>query len=432
MVVGSFPAISETFIVTKFLGLLDRGVDVEVIAGRRSNRLETFPGLKERQDIRRRVRVVPYHGFKALVVALMPFVLLWKLLTCPEDFMRFARHYFRKFGFRMESLKWLYLRTPFMGRRYDLIHVEFGYFAPQNVELKEILGCKLVCSFRGSDIAAAPLKNCRLYEEVFGSADALHLASGFFRKEALRRGCRQDMPYAVITGAVDTAFFCHGRSRPGYSGDGPLRLVTVSRLTWLKGYDYALEAVRFLITSGLKVRYRIVGPMGDAEDAIRYAIDDMRLSEVVTIAGPASRESVRSHYEWADIYLHPSVQEGISNAVLEAQSMQLPVVVSDAGALPEAVEDGVTGFLVPRRDARAMAEKIKLLADDPALRGQMGQAGRKRVLEKFRIEDQIDKFYTLYRNLLEGNEDGLPRMGDAGVEADTLQTVGAERQEARR
>ena len=112
--------------------------------------------------------------------------------------------------------------------------------------------------------------------------------------------------------------------------------------------------------------------------------------------------------------------------------MQLPVVVSDAGALPEAVEDGVTGFLVPRRDARAMAEKIKLLADDPALRGQMGQAGRKRVLEKFRIEDQIDKFYALYRSLLEGNERALPRMGDAGVEADTLQTVGAERQEARR
>jgi len=193
-----------------------------------------------------------------------------------------------------------------------------------------------------------------------------------------------------------------------------------------------MEAVRLVKEVGYNVQYRIVGPMGDAEGDIRYAIDDMRLSEVVTIAGPASRESVRSRYEWADIYLHPSVEEGLSNAVLEAQSMQLPVVVSDAGALPEAVEDGVTGFLVPRRDARAMAEKIKLLADDPALRGQMGQAGRKRVLEKFRIEDQIDKFYALYRSLLEGNERALPRMGDAGVEADTLQTVGAERQEARR
>jgi len=237
MVVGSFPAISETFIVTKFLGLLDRGVDVEVIAGRRSNRLETFPGLKERQDIRRRVRVVPYHGFKALVVALMPFVLLWKLLTCPEDLMRFARHYFRKFGFRMESLKWLYLRTPFMGRRYDLIHVEFGYFAPQNVELKEILGCKLVCSFRGSDIDVKPLNASHIYNEAFHEADALHFVAEYSRRQAVRLGCTPDARYVIINPAIDTAVFHPPASQVRDSGDRALRILTVARLAWTKGYQ---------------------------------------------------------------------------------------------------------------------------------------------------------------------------------------------------
>jgi len=416
MIVGRFPAISETFIVTKFLGLLDRGVDVEIIAGRSSKEWERFPGLKERADIRRRVRITPYHGFKPLVVILMPFVLLWKCCNCSRDFIRFARHYISKFGFGMESFKWLYLRSPFMGREYDLIHVEFGYFSPQSVELKEILGCKMVCSFRGSDIAAAPLKNPHIYNEVLAKADALHFASDFFRREALRRGCPADARFAVITGAIDTAFFDSEISHASDSGDRPLRLLSVARVTWLKGHEYALEAVRLVHNASCSVQYRIVGPMADAESAIRYSIDDMRLNEVVTIAGPASGENVRSHYEWADIYVHPSVQEGISNAVLEAQSMQVPVIVSDAGALPEAVEDGVTGFVVPRRDARAMAEKIKLLADDPALRLQMGKSGRERILNSFRIEDQIDKFYDLYSNLLDGNEAALPRMGDASAD----------------
>jgi len=432
MIVGRFPAISETFIVTKFLGLLDRGLDVEIVAGGRSKEWGRFGVLKARGGIRRRVRIMPYHDSKLVVVILMPLILLWKCCTCPGDFVRFARYYVSKFGFGIESLKWLYIRSPFMGRKYDIIHVEFGMFAPQSVALKEILGCKMVCSFRGRDIAIVPLKNPRIYDEVFAEADALHFASDYFRQEALKRGCPANMAFAVITGAIDTSLFDAGTSHVNDLGDRPLRLLTVGRLTWTKGYEYALEAVRLIHDARYEVQYRIVGPIGDSEAAIRYAIDQMDLSRVATVIGPVSRESVRFHYEWADIYLQPSVQEGISNAVLEAQSMQVPVIVSDAGALSEAVEDGVTGFVVPMRNPRALADKIKLLADDPALRLQMGKSGRESILKSFLIEDQIDKFYGLYRNLLDGNERALPRMGDAGVEVDTMHRAGGERLEAGR
>jgi colanic acid/amylovoran biosynthesis glycosyltransferase len=87
------------------------------------------------------------------------------------------------------------------------------------------------------------------------------------------------------------------------------------------------------------------------------------------------------------------------NAVIEAQAMQLPVVTSDAGGLPENVEDSVSGFVVPRRDADAMAQKIIELARDPALCRRLGEAGRKRALAHFDLDRHAEAFVRLYREL---------------------------------
>ena len=79
--------------------------------------------------------------------------------------------------------------------------------------------------------------------------------------------------------------------------------------------------------------------------------------------------------------------------------MGIPVVCTDAGGLPENVVDGVTGFIVPRRDPAALAEKLAILAEDGALRHRMGAAGRKRVETHFRMEDQLDAFEDFYASL---------------------------------
>jgi colanic acid/amylovoran biosynthesis glycosyltransferase len=76
--------------------------------------------------------------------------------------------------------------------------------------------------------------------------------------------------------------------------------------------------------------------------------------------------------------------------------MQLPVVCSDADGLPENVSDGITGFVVPRRDPEALAERLATLARDPALRAQFGRAGRDRVSIYFNLEQQLDAFSAFY------------------------------------
>jgi colanic acid/amylovoran biosynthesis glycosyltransferase len=80
--------------------------------------------------------------------------------------------------------------------------------------------------------------------------------------------------------------------------------------------------------------------------------------------------------------------------------MELPVVCSDADGLSENVADGQTGFVVPRRDARALADKLAVLADDPDLRRRLGEAGRQRVLTRFQRSDQIAALDHFYRSVL--------------------------------
>ena len=100
--------------------------------------------------------------------------------------------------------------------------------------------------------------------------------------------------------------------------------------------------------------------------------------------------------------LHAAVSEGFCNAVLEAQAMELPVVCTDADGLPENVVDGQTGFVVPRRSPLELMEKLAVLAADAPLRRRMGEAGRRRVLEHFRLAEQIDRFERFYAAVLEG------------------------------
>jgi colanic acid/amylovoran biosynthesis glycosyltransferase len=136
-------------------------------------------------------------------------------------------------------------------------------------------------------------------------------------------------------------------------------------------------------------------------ESLAFARHQLGVETSVQFLGPCSRAQVREEMLGADVLLQPSVSEGFGNAVIEAQALALPVVCSDAGGLPENVVDGGTGFVVPRRDALALAEKLAVLGRDPTLRRRMGEAGRRRVVERFQLDDQIKAFERLYQNELD-------------------------------
>ena len=179
----------------------------------------------------------------------------------------------------------------------------------------------------------------------------------------------------------------------------PLKILSVGRLEWKKGYEFALSAIKTLQDQGFVIEYRVIGE-GEHRAALEFASHQLGIEESVQFFGALPHDQVIEQLGWADVFIHSAVSEGFCNAVIEAQAMGLPVVTSDADGLAENVADGVTGFVVPRRDPKALAEKMALLAENSDLRKSFGLAGIERVRSLFSIEKQLDAWEEFYKDLL--------------------------------
>lgn len=111
---------------------------------------------------------------------------------------------------------------------------------------------------------------------------------------------------------------------------------------------------------------------------------------------------VAKFYQAADIYLHAAKAETFPNAVLEALACGTPVVATAVGGIPEQVEDGVTGFLVPQGNAEVMASRIEQLLSDDELRREMGIQAAKSARSRFSLEQQVNDYLNWYKEILEG------------------------------
>ena len=354
LVTDHFPKFSETFFAHEFTGLLERGWDLHVLCNR-SNRDQHayFPQLRRHLETRERIHVV--QDFDAQLAELQP----------------------------------------------DLVHFGYGTLALGRMHMRDILGCKVVVSFRGYDINYHGLEDPHVYDDLWAHADMVNCVSQDVWARAQRRGCPPEKPHMVITDAADLSRFAAPERVFGEVGteDRPLRVLSIGRLHWKKGHEFGLQAVRALVDAGVEVRYRILGD-GPHRESILFGIHDLGLEKHVELPGARRADDVREAMAWADVCLHPAISEGFCVSVIEAQSMGLPVVCTDADGLGENVADGVTGFVVGRRDAAALTERLAQLAADPALREQMGAAATRRAHERFGFDRQIGELETLYHAAL--------------------------------
>jgi glycosyltransferase involved in cell wall biosynthesis len=168
----------------------------------------------------------------------------------------------------------------------------------------------------------------------------------------------------------------------------------VSGLRTQKGLPTLLDALELLHARGTPVRFAIVGN-GPLEDEVRRRIAGGPLRGT-TLLAPFDG-SVARYLNALDGFVLPSYWEGLSLAVLEAMHAGLAVIATAVGGTPEAVVDRETGLLVPRSDPVALADALTLLADDPALRRRMGEAGQRRARERFGVDRMVDATAELYR-----------------------------------
>lgn len=400
MIVPRFPQLPETFIVNKFVGLVDAGWDVHIVSQYESEEdWNSFPPLQARPELRQRLHIQWRHDSPVMVTLLWLPALLTTLFKSPNATWRYLREGWRRFGPRV--LKQFYLDARIIALAPDILHFEFGALAVGRTYLKRLLGSCLTASFRGYDLSYVGLDDPHHYQALWREVDAVHVLGEDLWQRALSRGCPPDMPHVLIPPAIDTGYFVtehSAREHATISPERPLRIVSVGRLKWVKGYEYALEATRLLREMNVPFEYHIIGG-GDFLEPLAFARHTFDLEQEVHFLGPRPHPVVIEEMRWADVLLHTSVSEGFCNAVLEAQAMQLPVVSSDADGLPENVVAGETGLIVPRRDPAAMARGLAELSADPELRRKMGIAGRQRVQQHFQLAQQIAAFDDFYRKL---------------------------------
>ena len=400
LIVPAFPKTSETFIVSKFLGLLERGWDVHVVCHKSDPEgWAKFPDMAADAGVSKRVhRSLPTSPKFTAGLLLIP-ALIRGLVCTPGSAWRYLVRGFGKFGWNV--FKKYYLDLELILLKPDLIHFEFGSLAVGKTYLKEFLDCQLTVSFRGYDLNFAGLEQPDYYAQVWQHVDACHFLGKDLWRRALRRGCPQEMPHRLIPPSVDLERFrCEDRDKSEADGtpEKPIRILSVGRLEWIKGYEFAFQAVKMLVDQGIACEYQIIGD-GEHREALYFARHQLDLKVTIEFSGSLPQDQVIRHLAEADIFLHSAVSEGFCNAVLEAQAMKLPIVCTDAGGLSENVADGVTGFVVPRRNPRAIAGKLLVLTRDSSLRYSMGRAGRERVETHFQIDQQLDAWENFYKTL---------------------------------
>ena len=395
VVVNRFPSVSETFIFNKVMGLRAAGIDVTVLAHDHTNDLSLFTLPAPDQPLSFVRYSLTGRGGNRLALDLS---LLG--LTNPGGLLSLWKHAQRLYGNSTRALKaWIRAIPLFVGE-YDLIHFTYSGLAVSYLDSLPLLaGARLMTSCRGAAEQIAPLlkpERAENLRQVFSRMDLVHCVSMDMLRTAEFYGLSREKAF-VNYPAIDSLVF--KRQRPYVAKtEGPYLLLSTGRLHWKKGYEYSLVAVRALLDQNYDVSYDIIGA-GPEEEKLRFTISDLNLTDHVRLHGRQSAEFIRERLELADVFLLPSLSEGLSNAALEAMAMELPVVSTNSGGMAEAIRDNVDGFLVPTRDPVEIADRIKTLLDNCTLRKEMGESGRRHVEEQFSLSRQISCFIEKYKAL---------------------------------
>jgi glycosyltransferase involved in cell wall biosynthesis len=266
---------------------------------------------------------------------------------------------------------------PLASGHYDVIFIRKPYDMPAALWARRRSGGRVVFKSGGTEFFPG-------YRALACRLDAL-LACSRFNAEQIR--ARTGLQPGVHYNGVNPALFCprprdEALARRLGIQPGDFVAVTAARLVGWKGLQVAVEAMAALKAQG-RFRYLVVGE-GEFRPRLEAQIHAAGLEDRVTLAGDVTRTEVPRYYSLAHAALFPTIgDDAFPNSVVEAMASGVPVVASTSGGIPEAVVDGETGLLVPRRDAEALAVALLRLAGQPEVARAMGDKGRLRAVERF-------------------------------------------------
>jgi colanic acid/amylovoran biosynthesis glycosyltransferase len=407
-IVGQFPALSETFILRQITGLLDRGHDVEIFAHIPGKDSITHGDIGKYGLLERTHYVNSYASSPSRIVRLAKRLglLITNFSKNPSAVSKSLNPL--KFGKAAISLRVLDQILPFLDKGpYDIVHCHFGPNGKLGLLLKDIgvFSQKLITTFHGYDISSyLRSRGNHVYEDLFKRGDLFFCVSERIREKLMRLGC-EEQKITVLRCGIDTKKF---HVPPAESKkDERVKILTIARLVEKKGVEYGIRAVGKVLNKYPNLEYQIVGD-GPLKDELHGLIEKQKVTRNIRLIGWKRQEEVVNLLRESDVLLAPSItakdgdEEGIPVVIMEAMAHGLPVVSTHHAGIPEIVQDGESGFLIPERDVDALTERLERLIERPELRFAMGQNGRRFVEEHYDVDKLNDRLVRIYQQLLAG------------------------------
>ena len=297
------------------------------------------------------------------------------------------------------------------GREFgaDVVHAHWAI--PSGlaaVRAAKRLKLPIVITMHGGDVYVNPAQGydfpTRWYVRPFlrwtlQTADALTAITDDCRQHALRAGA-PDANIRIVTNGADLRRFRpaeRGAERPY----GEHMVFACRQLFPRKGIRFLIEAAAQLKPRFPDLKLVLAGDGFERADLEKLA-HERGIANDVTFLGWVPNADLPRYYQAAAVSVVPSLEEGFGIPAAEAMGCGIPVVASDAGGLPEVVEDGVTGYVVPKGNVAALTESIGKLLADPALRDTMGKAARERAVRLFDWDVTARAFEEIYQVVRNG------------------------------
>jgi colanic acid/amylovoran biosynthesis glycosyltransferase len=385
LVLPALPAYSETFFRSKVNGLIEEGHEVILfVIG--NQKVTKFHGAKVQG-------LFLFKSFTFSQSLLVLFEFFNIVTSCFPRMIKLFRKDYSTHSSVITSFKSLLLNGRILGYDLDWLHFGFGTLVINRENVAEVIGAKLAVSFRGFDYYVFPLKNPTIYRTLFQKKPRIHVLSMDMKEGFMKEGISENNIY-VIPPAIQTTF--EDVLIEKKQSSDKIQLLTVSRLHWIKGLEYLLIAIAKLKETLNTVELTIIGDGSERERLVSIC-HQLGLESNIVWLGKQTSDAVLQKMRETDIYIQYSIEEGFCNAVLEAQAVGCLCIVSDAHGLVENIEEGVSGWITPKRAPQLLAKTIEYVFRLPESTKRMYRAdAQKRIQQKFTLSAQKTKFQSFY------------------------------------
>ncbi len=398
-ILDEFPSLSETFILRELIALQRRGLQIDIFAMKPQ---ATGPVHEEAMDLAARTNYRP----PVVSAKLWGRQLLW-LTRRPwlqlEAFAWAAGHL--REGVRAWAvttrmvLTAADLASELCRRGIRHVHAQFAG-RPATVALlaSRLAGTTFSFAAHARDVFTP---EARLLREKLEAARFV-VACTNAGKEALlaRAGAGFADKVKVVHHGLDLSQWNVPR-RPVV----PPLILSIGRLVPKKGFDTLLRACRLLADTGVSFQCEIIGE-GPLHAALSSQVAELALSDRITLRGAVSQDQVRDALSMATVFALASRvttegdRDGLPNVLLEAMAARVPVVATEVGGIPEAVDDNRTGLLVPPDDPEALSASLRELLLRPELRERLAETGRRRVEAEFDVNANVAPLFAMFQEAI--------------------------------